>query len=81
MDIKTIITKKRDKKELTEDEIKLFVSKYQKGEISEAQAGSLLSYIYKEGMTENEIIALAIAMADSGEKINLKNLEDRKSVV
>ncbi len=79
MDIKTIITKKRDKKELTEDEIKLFVSKYQKGEISEAQAGSLLSYIYKEGMTENEIIALAIAMADSGEKINLKNLE--KSVI
>lgn len=74
MDIKTIITKKRDRKELSEEEIRLFVSKYEKGEISEAQAGALLSYIYKDGMTENEIIAFAVAMADSGEKINLDDI-------
>lgn len=74
MDIKTIITKKRDRKELTEEEIRLFVGKYEKGEISEAQAGALLSYIYKDGMTENEIIAFAVAMADSGEKINLDDI-------
>lgn len=75
MDIKTIITKKRDRKELSEEEIRLFVSKYEKDEISEAQAGALLSYIYKDGMTENEIIAFAVAMADSGEKINLDDME------
>lgn len=74
MDIKTIIEKKRDRKELTEDEIQLFIGKYNKGEVSEAQAGSLLSYIYKDGMTENEIIAFAVAMADSGEKINLDDI-------
>ena len=74
MDIKTIISKKRDRKELTSEEIKLFVSKYNKCEISEAQAGALLSYIYKDGMTEDEIIAFAIAMADSGEKINLDDI-------
>ena len=74
MDIKTIIAKKRDRKELTEDEIRLFVGKYNKGEVSDAQAGSLLSYIYKDGMTESEIIAFAVAMADSGEKINLDDL-------
>lgn len=34
MDIKTIICKKRERKELTEDEIKLFVGKYNKGEIT-----------------------------------------------
>ncbi len=83
MDIKTIIAKKRDRKELTEEEIKLFVGKYQKGEISEAQAGALLSYIYKDGMTENEIIAFALAMANSGQKINLddisQNIVDKHS--
>ena len=74
MDIKTIITKKRERKELSDEEIRLFVSKYTKGEITEAQAGALLSYIYKDGMTENEIISLAVAMADSGDKINLNEL-------
>ena len=34
MDIKTIICKKRERRELTEDEIKLFVGKYQKEEIT-----------------------------------------------
>lgn len=38
MDIKTIIAKKREKKELTQEEIRLFVSKYNKEEITEAQA-------------------------------------------
>lgn len=75
MDIKTIIAKKRDRKELTEDEIRLFVGKYNKGEISEAQAGALLSYIYKDGMTEDEIILFAKAMADSGEKLDLDDIE------
>lgn len=75
MDIKTIITKKRERKELSDDEIRLFISKYTKGEVTEAQAGALLSYIYKDGMTENEIISLALAMADSGDKINLDDIE------
>ena len=74
MDIKTIISHKRDRKELTEDEIRLFVGKYTKGEVSEAQAGALLSYIYKDGMTEDEIIAFARAMADSGDKIDLGDI-------
>ena len=74
MDIKTIITKKRERKELTKEEIRLFVSKYNKGEITDAQGGALLSYIYKDGMTEDEIIDFAVAMSDSGEKINLDDL-------
>lgn len=74
MDIKTIITKKRERKELSEEEIKLFISKYNKGEVTQAQAGALLSYIYKDGMTEEEIIAFAVAMADSGEKIDLEDM-------
>lgn len=74
MDIKSIILKKRDRKELTKDEIRLFISKYSKNEVTEAQAGALLSYIYKDGMTEDEIIAFAVAMTDSGERINLDDI-------
>ncbi len=77
MDIKTIITKKRERKELSEEEIKLFISKYNKGEVTQAQAGALLSYIYKDGMTEEEIIAFAVAMADSGEKIDLEDMTQK----
>lgn len=76
MDIKTIIAKKRDRKELTEEEIKLFIGKYNKGEVTEAQAGALLSYIYSDGMTENEIIAMTKAMVNSGEKINLEDIAE-----
>ena len=74
MDIKSIIARKRNGNELTEEEINLFVSKYHKGEITEAQAAALLSYIYEDGMTENEIITFAVAMAESGEKINLEDI-------
>lgn len=74
MDIKSIISRKREGKELSKDEIKLFISKYHKGEVTQAQAASLLSYIYKAGMTVDEIINLAVAMADSGEKIDLEKI-------
>lgn len=77
MDIKSIIKKKRERKELTRDEIRLFVSKYEKGEVTEAQAGALLSYIYQVGMTEDEMVELTIAMADSGEKIDLGAIGER----
>ena len=59
MDINTIIAKKRNggsKSELTKDEIKYFVGKYTKGEISDVQAAALMRYIYVTGLTENEIV-------------------------
>ena len=71
MDIKTIIAKKRNKGELNKEEIRQFVSKYNKEEITQAQAGSLLSYIYTNGLTEDEIINFALEMANTGEKIDL----------
>ena len=76
MDIKSIIAKKRLNKELTKDEIKVFVGKYTKGEISDAQAAALLSYIYVNGMTEREITDLTIEMANSGDVIDLSGISD-----
>lgn len=77
MDINSIIRKKRNKQELKEEEIQLFISKYIKGEITEAQAGALLSYIYVNGLTEKEIINFAKEMAFSGEKIDLSDISDK----
>lgn len=74
MDIKSIIQKKRNKSELTKDEIKYFISKYSKDEIAEEQAAALLSYIYINGLTENEIINLAVSMAESGTIIDLSDI-------
>ena len=77
MDINSIIRKKRNKKELNEEEIKLFIGKYTKGEVTDAQAGALLSYIYVNGLTEDEIINLAKQMAFSGEQIDLSDISEK----
>ena len=76
MDIKSIIAKKRMKKELTKDEIKVFVGKYTKGEISDAQAAALLSYIYINGLTEREIVDFTLEMASSGDMIDLSQISN-----
>lgn len=76
MDIKSIIAKKRNKKELTKDEIKVFIGKFTKGEITDAQAAALLSYIYINGLTEREIVDLTIEMANSGDVIDLSQISD-----
>ncbi len=76
MDIKSIIRKKREKKELTKDEIRYFVGKLVKGEITEAQAAAVLSYVYINGLTEDEILYLSVAMAESGDMIDLSDISE-----
>lgn len=76
MDIKSIIAKKRNRKELTKDEIKVFIGKYTKGEISDAQAAALLSYIYINGLTEREIVDFTLEMASSGDMIDLSQISN-----
>ena len=71
MDIKSVINKKRNRRELDRDEIKYFVGKYAKGEITEAQAAALMSYIYVNGLTLDEIVIFTQEVAESGEKLDL----------
>ncbi len=77
MDIKSIIRKKRQKQELTQDEMKYFIGKLQKGEISMEQAAAVMSYIYINGLTEDEILNLSINMAESGDMIDLSDISDK----
>ena len=77
MDIRNIINKKRNKQELSDDEIRYFIQKYTKGEVLEAQAGALLSYIYLNGLSDREILNLSLAMANSGDKLDLSEISDK----
>lgn len=74
MTILDIIEKKRDKKELTKEEIEYFIQEYTKGTISDYQASALIMAIYINGMTKKETTNLTIAMANSGEILDLSSL-------
>ena len=54
MNIQEIIEKKRDKKELTKEEIDFFVKEYTEGRIPDYQASALIMAIYLNGMTKDE---------------------------
>ena len=74
MNIQDIIAKKRDKKELTKEEITYFVQEYVKENITDYQAAALVMAIYLNGMTKEETTNLTLAMANSGEVLDLSSL-------
>ena len=77
MDIKNLIIKKRNKKELNEEELQFFIQKYFKSEFLEEQAAALLTLMYTNGITEREIAYLSKAMAETGEEIELYKVSNK----
>ncbi len=78
MNINEIIKNKRDMKELTTEEIEFFINGYSNGNIADYQASSLLMAIYLNGMSEREILDLTIAMAKSGDILDLSGIDGIK---
>lgn len=74
MNIIDIIAKKRDNKELSEEEIKYFVEEYTANRIEDYQASALIMAIYINGMTYRETKDLTMAMANSGDILDLSKL-------
>ena len=74
LNILKIIEKKRDKKELSKEEIKFFINEYTKGNIADYQASALIMAIYLNGMNDRETADLTLAMAESGEVLDLSDL-------
>lgn len=83
MNILEIISKKRDAKELSKEEIEYFVKGYTEGSIKDYQAAALVMAIYINGMNDREITDLTLAMAYSGEVLDLskfgENVVDKHS--
>lgn len=69
-----LIEKKRDGAALTTEEIQFFISGYTRGEIPDYQASALLMAILLKGMVAREIGDLTLAMAHSGELLDLKDV-------
>jgi pyrimidine-nucleoside phosphorylase len=73
-----IIQKKRDGKELTETEIREFVTGVVSGEVADYQATALLMAIFFRGMSLDETVALTQAMLESGERYTLNEVPGPK---
>ena len=74
MNIQEIIAKKRDKQKLSKEEIDFFIKEYTNGNIADYQASALIMAIYINGMDEEETTDLTIAMAHSGDILDLSEL-------
>jgi pyrimidine-nucleoside phosphorylase len=71
-----IIIKKRDKQELTSQEIEFFIKGFTNGEIPDYQASAFAMAIVLNGMTPFETADLTLAMARSGQVLDLSKVVD-----
>ena len=76
MDILEIIEKKKVDKTLTKEEIEYFIQNYTNGSITDYQAAALIMAICINGMTQNEILDLTMAMANSGDILDLSDISE-----
>lgn len=73
-----LISKKKYGKELSKEEIEAMIEGYVNGEIPDYQMSAMLMAIYFQGMTPAETGNLTIAMAKSGDIIDLSQIEGIK---
>ena len=71
-----IIIKKRDKEELTREEIRYFVDGISSGSIPDYQISAWAMAVLLNGMTPRETTELTLAMAQSGEVLDMHDVVD-----
>lgn len=69
-----IIVNKRDGKELSKEEIEAFITGYTRGDIPDYQAAAWLMAVFLKGMNPRETTDLTLAMAHSGEVLDLSRV-------
>lgn len=73
-----MIMKKRNGGVHTEQEIRYIVEGFTNGEIPDYQMSSWLMCVYYQGMSKEETVYLTMAMADSGDRLDLSKIEGIK---
>lgn len=71
-----IIIKKRDKIELTKEEIEFFIKGFVSGDVPDYQAASFAMAVMLNDMTPRETTDLTLAMAYSGDTLDLSDVVD-----
>ena len=74
MRVTDIIEKKRDGGDLTKDEIEFFIGGYTRGDIPDYQAAAWCMAVYFRGMSARETADLTLAMARSGDMLDLHDI-------
>lgn len=72
MQVVELIRKKRDGETLDAEEIDEFVQQYVRGQVADYQASAWLMAVYFRGMNAQETTDLTLAMARSGEQLNVR---------
>ncbi len=78
MNMYDLINKKKNRGELTKEEIEFIVNGYTKGEIPDYQMAAFLMAVCINKMTHEETANLTLAMANSGEMLDLSRIEGVK---
>ncbi|PTI41305.1 pyrimidine-nucleoside phosphorylase [Staphylococcus succinus] len=73
-----LIEKKRDGQALTQEEIEFFITGYTNGDIPDYQASSLAMAVFFQDMNDEERAALTMAMVNSGDVIDLSDINGIK---
>ena len=71
-----IIRKTRNREKLTPEEISFFIKGISEGRIADIQAASFSMAVFLNGLSEDEILSLTLAMRDSGECISWHEITD-----
>ncbi len=69
-----LIEKKRDQQQLTGEEIRFLIGGFNRGEIPDYQAAAWSMAVLLNGMSAEETTELTLAMADSGERLDLSDV-------
>lgn len=72
-----LIAKKRDGHALSSKEVREIIASYTQGIIPDYQMSAFLMAAYLNGLSEEETIEMTLAMAESGEKIDLSFLGEK----
>ncbi len=73
-----LIMKKRNRMSLSREEIRFMIEHYTAGTIPDYQMSAMMMAVYFNGMNEEETLDLTMAMAESGDMLDLSSIDGIK---